>query len=699
MKILFSFALLIAILNVSIDIGDENSIFYSGREIANILKGWITSDAILEKKSHEFSQNYMQAKLLPKNQSCNHYRKMLLEEEFPLKQLIKIKILQHCDLTEEQYIALFEELKENIYPWLRETLVKEALNKAKIMKINRYIAQLSADYVSYIKNKKEKEQLLITAIKAAQMEGNNNSTKLYQEKLYRLAPRFREGYSNSYKYEVAYDLELNREFDKARTLYKIIINSNKHSIDEKIKVWNRYRLSYKKQRNINTYLHKTERMILWLRNIKNKYPGNYNINSKWIEAKINFAKATWTYDNNNKAKKILDDTLKNNITHKQMATINYILGSIYYEEKDFNTALKYYIKAYSNNLYDKVLIEDILWGQAWMYYLLKDYDKTIYHLEKIADVLNDDVFLKIKSDFWKARCLYLQGKTNRAYIIWNNLYKKHPFSYYGILANIELAKEFNPIESIEKQARIKVEPFEWLIAFGEQKIAQNYLKELKKQFRKKSQIKDFLPLYTLAQWHYGALSTLFSLNYEERNEYIEEFPQVFYPKIFQDITTRASEKFNIEPWYIYSIIRQESAYNADIRNWSSDAFGLMQLIPETAKAVSQRNNIPYKKVDDLYKPEINIFLGTAYLRELSNMFNGEFVSIAASYNAGEKALMKWDKIRFDRSDSIKSIELIPYRETRKYVKLVFRNYIIYKRYNSEGPFKIEKDMLLTNKKL
>ena len=127
-------------------------------------------------------------------------------------------------------------------------------------------------------------------------------------------------------------------------------------------------------------------------------------------------------------------------------------------------------------------------------------------------------------------------------------------------------------------------------------------------------------------------------------------------------------------------MRQESAFNPDARS-HMDAFGLMQLIPQVAKASARANAINYKKPEDLYKPHINIPLGSAHLRKLWDHYNGQLVLTVASYNASQKAIAGWLKTRF-RGDSLEFIEDIPYEETRNYVKLVLRNMITYQAISS-----------------
>ena len=80
----------------------------------------------------------------------------------------------------------------------------------------------------------------------------------------------------------------------------------------------------------------------------------------------------------------------------------------------------------------------------------------------------------------------------------------------------------------------------------------------------------------------------------------------------------------------------------------------------------------------LFDIETNIILGTHYLTRLMNRFDQLPISLAA-YNAGPTVSRRWEK-QFNTEDSLYFIERIPYEETRKYVKLILRNYFYYKKW-------------------
>jgi soluble lytic murein transglycosylase-like protein len=122
-------------------------------------------------------------------------------------------------------------------------------------------------------------------------------------------------------------------------------------------------------------------------------------------------------------------------------------------------------------------------------------------------------------------------------------------------------------------------------------------------------------------------------------------------KSTSQIVSEASKKHGVDSDFIRSVIKQESAGNANAVS-RTGARGLMQLMPGTALQLG---------VSDSFSPEQNVHGGTHYLRELLERYNGDAIKALAAYNAGPGAV--------DRFHGVP-----PYRETRQYVERVVRDY-------------------------
>ncbi|HET9606530.1 MAG TPA: transglycosylase SLT domain-containing protein [Nitrospira sp.] len=133
----------------------------------------------------------------------------------------------------------------------------------------------------------------------------------------------------------------------------------------------------------------------------------------------------------------------------------------------------------------------------------------------------------------------------------------------------------------------------------------------------------------------------------------------------------------VDPYLIAAIIREESQY--DVKAVSRvGAIGLMQVMPATANNVAQRVGLPAMGREDLFDQETNIRIGVRYVEQLLEQFSGNLVYTIASYNAGPLAVGNWiAQYRGQGQDEF--VELIPYQETRQYVKRVLRTYREYVR--------------------
>lgn len=142
-----------------------------------------------------------------------------------------------------------------------------------------------------------------------------------------------------------------------------------------------------------------------------------------------------------------------------------------------------------------------------------------------------------------------------------------------------------------------------------------------------------------------------------------------------------------EPALIHGIIRQESTFNTQIVS-SAGARGLMQLMPSTAQLVAGKLGLKHTTPRLTADPAYNMTLGSAYLSELIDRFNGSYILAIAGYNAGPGRVRQWIQAygdpRSGNIDPVDWIELIPISETRNYVQRVMEAVLVY-RARLQGP--------------
>ena len=137
-------------------------------------------------------------------------------------------------------------------------------------------------------------------------------------------------------------------------------------------------------------------------------------------------------------------------------------------------------------------------------------------------------------------------------------------------------------------------------------------------------------------------------------------------------TIKSQGANGVDPYLVAAIIREESQYDGQAVS-RVGAIGLMQVMPGTANSVAQRLGLPVIGRDDLFDQETNIQIGVHYVEQLLKQFSGNVALTIASYNAGPIVVGSWIALHPGRSQD-EFIELIPYQETRQYVKRVLRSY-------------------------
>jgi len=147
-----------------------------------------------------------------------------------------------------------------------------------------------------------------------------------------------------------------------------------------------------------------------------------------------------------------------------------------------------------------------------------------------------------------------------------------------------------------------------------------------------------------------------------------------YPIEYRKLVNEYAKQKSLEPAWVMGLIRQESLFMQDVRS-SANAYGLMQLLPATAKQTAKRNKIGYSGYSHLISPKHNIRLGTAYLAQVNKRLQSNPALASAAYNGGPHRVKTWLPEKTMPADIW--IENIVFNETRNYVQKVMENKVIY----------------------
>jgi soluble lytic murein transglycosylase len=157
--------------------------------------------------------------------------------------------------------------------------------------------------------------------------------------------------------------------------------------------------------------------------------------------------------------------------------------------------------------------------------------------------------------------------------------------------------------------------------------------------------------------------------------YVKKHWLIAYPIPFRKEVIAAAEAEEVDPNFIWGVMREESGYSRLIRS-SANAVGLLQLILPTAKMMRKKTE-PEVSVESLGNPKFNIMLGARYLQWVKEHIKCSWTLVPAGYNAGGGALKRWLKLRGDLPLDL-FVETIPYEEARWYLKRVNASWITFR---------------------
>ena len=287
--------------------------------------------------------------------------------------------------------------------------------------------------------------------------------------------------------------------------------------------------------------------------------------------------------------------------------------------------------------------------------------------------LSEEEKLSSRWLYWRARALEELGFITKAQTIYRELVTER--SYHSFLAADRLQLPYTFANAPANITETQLEIIE--ILPGIQRAKELYkldrLIEARREWEFTSQRLNDEQLLAAAklaeswEWHSSAIFTA------ARIAYWDDIPLRF-PLGHKNSVIYQANKYDIEPAWVYGILRQESAFVTDARS-NKGALGLMQLMPTTGKYIARRNKTPYSGSYDLLVADKNIKLGSAYLKDVRKRLYDHPVLATAAYNAGYTRVKRWLPDSAMQADIW--IETIPYDETRDYLERVLAYTAIY----------------------
>jgi soluble lytic murein transglycosylase len=161
------------------------------------------------------------------------------------------------------------------------------------------------------------------------------------------------------------------------------------------------------------------------------------------------------------------------------------------------------------------------------------------------------------------------------------------------------------------------------------------------------------------------------------------FNRLRFGTYFSELIVPVAQEYGIHPLFLYSLIRQESAFEGFVRS-SAGARGLMQIIPTTGQEIANELGWPNNySDDDLYRPMVSIRLGTDYLDKWRAHLGGDYYAALAAYNGGPGNAIAWQELAQDDPDLF--LEVVRFAETKEYIRSISEIFNIYRRIYNRTP--------------
>jgi soluble lytic murein transglycosylase len=317
---------------------------------------------------------------------------------------------------------------------------------------------------------------------------------------------------------------------------------------------------------------------------------------------------------------------------------------------------------------------------------------ALTHFARIAEGVSNPITLA-RAFYWQGRAAEAAGHDHDARTYYDSA-ARFPTAYYGQLARArldltEVTLRPLPAPSADLRSLEVARVFEMLYAVDARDVVASMAADLADKANDPAALTT---LAEIAKQHNDARATLLiGKTALGRGFPLEQyaFPDFGVPD-FQPIGP------DVERYVVYSIARQESAFNPKVVS-GANAYGLMQVTPPAARDTAKRFNVTFDQRRLANDPTYNAQLGAAELGNDLDFYRGSYILAFVAYNAGRGRARDWiaqyGDPRDPKVDPIDWIERIPILETRFYIQRVLENMQVYRaRFDNGSRLLIDADL-------
>ncbi|HXM37804.1 MAG TPA: transglycosylase SLT domain-containing protein [Gemmatimonadales bacterium] len=282
--------------------------------------------------------------------------------------------------------------------------------------------------------------------------------------------------------------------------------------------------------------------------------------------------------------------------------------------------------------------------------------------------------------FWLGKMALARGDSSEAWAIWVALAREDSLGYYGVRARREtglpplsFAPALAPLAPPPPAVVAGLARIDTLLLAGLDSEAQA---EVRVALARPPQELDVLLAWSegLGLRGYGSAAVRLGWQAALQAPGDPRVLRAIFPWPNRIAVEAEADEFGVDALLLAALVRQESVFDVEALS-PAGARGLAQLLPSTAALTARGLDVIFYPAW-ITVPDLNLHLGAAHLAELLKRF-GRIDAAVAAYNAGPSPVRRWLE-RAGARDPDRFIELIPYPETRGYVRSVLRNRELYR---------------------
>lgn len=666
----------------------------------------------ITEKAQAWTSEYVQAMMAnPGNPDCARLDRLAQDPTAPLTPLARLRGLQYC--SGNAVPTAVRDL-ETLYDdpalrWLRPLAIEALVQLALSSGLQSTLADFALARSLDLNSQREKEQLLTAGIAAARALGRTVRASELEAELYRISPRKISAPTKSLWLKAADDFRTNEQWPDALALYDRIKNATGFTILEQLKARDGIRQVHKQKFRFNgaplaTFLASSRQVAQFAEVQLASGSANLTFDQQraLFEAWMQYPRDVWSYGDVTVAKA----EVRRVLALAWPAPV-FKASAYWLQARIFANYSEWTNSANAGNEATRILAglgansgswtdwqwtlwDDAHWTAALAQRKLRAWSRSAELLEQgLSRTRNPNSEYKFL--FWAAHGRQDAGDAAAANQEWTELAHKDPHGFYGAAAHFKLGLRLAPIPdsdltAITRPATVTPADFSliiWLMESEELALAQRHARQILPangtdldELRLRAYVHDYSTIQSI---YFSRVPAA------DRDDFMRQHARLFYPEPFRaHVDAAVARQPRIEREYVYSVMRQESAFNALARSWAG-AYGLLQMLPYVARAAQRKAGVTFTHDYELFRPSLNIPLGVAHMDQIVDDAGTGFIFRTISYNSTLAKARDW-KRRFYHGNIFEFLEEIPFDETRSYVRLVMRNYLMNRRLTATQPF-------------